>query len=301
MAAIERQHLAILREVARQGGVTAAAERLCLTQSALSHAIKRLEGQIGVAVWEKDGRRLRPTAAGRHLLALAERLLPQFEHTETILADFAAGRRGALRIGMECHPCYRWLLRVVAPYLAAWPDIDLDVRQAFQFGGLGALADFEIDLLITPDPVLQPGLRFAPVFDYEMMLAVAADHPLAGRAQAAPQDLAGEVLITYPVAVERLDIYTQFLMPAQHLPKSRKIIETTDIMLQMVAAGRGVTALPDWLLAEYAAVMPIRALRLGAEGVRKSIFVGARDADMGLDYVQGFLSLARREAAGFRR
>lgn len=301
MAAIERQHLAILREVARQGGVTAAAERLCLTQSALSHAIKRLEGQLGVAVWEKDGRRLRPTAAGRHLLALADRLLPQFEHTEAILADFAAGRRGALRIGMECHPCYRWLLRVVAPYLAAWPDIDLDVRQAFQFGGLGALADFEIDLLITPDPVLQPGLRFAPVFDYEMMLAVAADHPLAARAQAAPQDLAAEVLITYPVAVERLDIYTQFLIPAQRLPKARKTIETTDIMLQMVAAGRGVTALPDWLLAEYAAELPIRALRLGAEGVRKSIFVGARDADMALDYVQGFLALARREAAGFRR
>jgi len=301
MAVIERQHLAILREVSRQGGVTAAAARLCLTQSALSHAIKRLEGQIGVALWEKDGRRLRPTAAGRHLLTLADRLLPQFEHAEAILADFAAGRRGALRIGMECHPCYRWLLRVVAPYLAAWPDIDLDVKQAFQFGGLGALADFEIDLLITPDPVRQPGLRFAPVFDYAMMLAVAADHPLAAKAEAAPPDLTAEVLITYPVEVERLDIYTQFLIPAQRLPKARKIIETTDIMLQMVAAGRGVTALPDWLLAEYAATMPIRALRLGPEGVRKSIFVGAREADMDLDYVQGFLGLARREAAGFRR
>jgi len=301
MAVIERQHLAILREVSRQGGVTAAAARLCLTQSALSHAIKRLEGQIGVALWEKDGRRLRPTAAGRHLLTLADRLLPQFEHAEAILADFAAGRRGALRIGMECHPCYRWLLRVVAPYLAAWPDIDLDVKQAFQFGGLGALADFEIDLLITPDPVRQPGLRFAPVFDYAMMLAVAADHPLAAKAEAAPQDLTAEVLITYPVEVERLDIYTQFLIPAQRLPKARKIIETTDIMLQMVAAGRGVTALPDWLLAEYAATMPIRALRLGPEGVRKSIFVGAREADMDLDYVQGLLGLARREAAGFRR
>ncbi len=301
MAVIERQHLAILREVSRQGGVTAAAERLCLTQSALSHAVKRLEGQLGVAVWEKDGRRLRPTAAGRHLLSLADRLLPQFEHAEAVLADFAQGRRGALRIGMECHPCYRWLLRVVAPYLASWPDIDLDVKQAFQFGGLGALADFEIDLLITPDPVRQPGLSFAPVFDYEMMLAVAADHPLAARAQAAPQDLEAEVLITYPVEVERLDIYTQFLIPAQRSPKARKIIETTDIMLQMVAAGRGVTALPDWLLAEYAAFMPIRALRLGPAGVRKSIFVGAREADMDVACVQGFLDLARREARGFGR
>ena len=75
-----------------------------------------------------------------------------------------------LRIGMECHPCYRWLLRVVEPYLEAWPDVDVDLRQAFQFGGLGALLGHEIDLLITPDPVQRPGLAYVRVFDYELKL-----------------------------------------------------------------------------------------------------------------------------------
>ena len=140
---IERQHLAILRETDRLGSVTAAADVLHLTQSALSHAIRRLEAQAGVALWEKEGRRLRPTQAGRHLIALAARVLPQLEQAEATLADFARGRKGLLRIGMECHPCYRWLLRVVEPYLRDWPQVDVDVRQAFQFGGLKHLEHFQ--------------------------------------------------------------------------------------------------------------------------------------------------------------
>ncbi len=294
---LDRQHLAILREVDRQGGVTAAADRLHLTQSALSHAIRRLERDLGVALWEREGRRLRLTRAGRRLLALATRVLPQFEQAEAEIADFARGRRGMLRIGMECHPCYRWLLRVVEPYLAAWPDVDVDVKQEFQFGGLGALLSQEIDLLITPDPVLRPSLSFTSVFDYELMLAVARGHPLAEAPHVAAEALEREVLITYPVATERLDVFTQFLLPAQRLPRVHKTIETTDIMLQLVAAGRGVAPLPDWLIAEYAGQMPLVAVRLGECGIRKSIFIGSREADAGVEFQHGFLDIAATEGA----
>lgn len=294
---IDRHHLTILREIARQGGVTAAADRLCLTQSALSHAVRRLEEQLGVALWRREGRRLTPTPAGAHLLALADRLIPQFEHAEARLAALAEGRGGVLRIGMECHPCHHWLQRVVGPFLRAYPDVDIDVRQAFQFGGVGPLVGHEIDALITPDPVTTPGLSFVPVFDYELRLAVAADHPLAGREAARPEDLEGETLIVYPVALERLDIYTGFLIPAQRAPKARKVIETTDVMIQMVAAGRGVTALPDWMIDAYDAQRSLRTLRIGPTPFRKSIHVGVREEDAGLASVRGFLALARGEAA----
>jgi LysR family transcriptional regulator for metE and metH len=294
---IDRQHLTILREIARQGGVTAAADRLCLTQSALSHAVRRLEEQLGAPLWRREGRRLTPTPAGAFLLEMADRLLPQFELGEARLSALIEGRGGMLRIGMECHPCYNWLQRVIGPFLAAFPDIDLDVRQAFQFGGVGPLIDHEIDALITPDPVETPGLRFIPVFDYEMRLAVARSHRLAGRAEARPEDLSDETLITYPVPTERLDIYTGFLLPARRAPKVRKIIETTDVMVQMVAAGRGVTALPDWMIAENAPTLGLHALRIGPAGLRKSIHVGVRDEDADLASIRGFLRIARDAGA----
>jgi len=290
---IERIHLSLIREVDRRGSLTAAADVLCLTQSALSHTVKKLEQQLGTPVWTREGRSLRLTQAGRYLLALSERVLPQLEHAERLMHEYARGERGTLRIGMECHPCYQWLLKVVDPYLAAWPEVDVDVKQRFQFGGLKALHGYEIDLLVTPDPLFKPGLNFVPVFDYEQVLVVASSHPLAGRPHAEPADLSDDVLITYPVDLERLDIYNQFFLPAGCAPRQRKTIETTDIMLQMVASGRGVAALPRWLVEEYAGRMAVAPVRLGPEGVFKQIFLGTREVDAGTAYLDAFIEIAR--------
>lgn len=290
---IERIHLSLIREVDRRGSLTAAADVLCLTQSALSHTVKKLEQQLGTPVWTREGRSLRLTQAGRYLLALSERVLPQLEHAERLMREYASGERGTLRIGMECHPCYQWLLKVVDPYLAAWPEVDVDVKQRFQFGGLKALHGYEIDLLVTPDPLFKPGLNFVPVFDYEQVLVVASSHRLAGRAHVEPADLSNDVLITYPVDLERLDIYNQFFLPAGCAPRQRKTIETTDIMLQMVASGRGVAALPRWLVDEYAGRMAVAPVRLGPDGVFKQIFLGTREVDAGTAYLDAFIEIAR--------
>ena len=291
---LERIHLAIVREVERQGSLTAAAGVLHVTQSALSHSMRKLEQQLGTDIWSREGRSLRLTQAGQYLLAVANRVIPQLELARERLLQFAQGERGTLRIGMECHPCYQWLIKVVSPYLAAWPDVDVDVKQKFQFGGIGALFGYEIDLLVTPDPLFKPGLVFVPVFDYEQVLVVARNHPLAGAAHVKPAQLLREVLITYPVETDRLDVYTQFLMPAGISPRRHKTIETTDIMLQMVVSGRGVAALPRWLVEEYAQKMEVVPVRLGPRGVAKQIHLGARESDIGIDYLKAFVDLARQ-------
>jgi LysR family transcriptional regulator for metE and metH len=294
---LERIHLTIVQAVDKYGSLTAAAEVLCVTQSALSHSMKKLEQQLGADIWLREGRSLRLTQGGQYLLAVANRVLPQLALAEERLGQYAQGERGALRIGMECHPCYQWLLKVVSPYLARWPDVDVDVKQKFQFGGIGALFAYEIDLLVTPDPLYKPGLRFEPVFDYEQVLVVNREHPLATADYVKPQQLTREVLITYPVETDRLDIYNQFLMPAGITPRRHKAIETTDIMLQMVASGRGVAALPRWLVQEYADKMNVVPVRLGRKGIAKQIFLGAREAETEIDYLKGFIDLARMPAA----
>jgi|SRR6478735_1076077 len=296
MTIIERVHLNLLREVEQRGSLTAAAKSLGLTQSALSHTVRKLEQHLGIPIWEREGRGLRLTNAGHYLMALSKRLLPQLEHAERVLSQFASGERGTLRIGMECHPCYQWLLKVVEPYLQAFPDVDLDVKQRFQFGGIGALFAHEIDMLVTPDPLRRKGLLFEPVFDYEQVLVVAKKHPFAGRAYVSPVELELETLITYPVEIERLDVYSQFLLPAGCVPKNHKTIETTDIMLQMVASGRGVAALPKWLVAEYQNQMRIVPVRLGRHGIAKQIFLGRRVADLEIDYISAFVKLARDQS-----
>ena len=290
---LERSHLNIVREVERLGTLTAAARGLHLTQSALSHAMRKLERELGAEIWRREGRRLRLTQAGQRLLAVANRVLPQLDSADAELRQHARGTRGSLRIGMECHPCYQWLLKVVARYMPQWPDVDVDVKQKFRFGGIRALLDHEIDLVVTPDPETRSGLTFIPVFDYEQVLVVARTHPLAGKPFVEPRQLAGEVLITYPVDTDRLDIYNLFLTPAGVTPRAHTSLESTDLMLQMVAAGRGVAALPRWLVEENAAHVAVVPVRLGRKGVLKHIHLGLRAADLETRYLHAFIDTAQ--------
>ena len=274
--------------------MTEAAKSLFLTQSALSHAMKKLEAHFDVPLWKKDGRRLTLTQAGQSVLGLAHRVLPQFEHTEAQLRRFADGKQGILCIGMECYPCFEWLLKVVAPFLKAFPDVDVDVRRAFSFGGLQALHGYDIDILLTPDPLSLDTITYAPVFEYEQVLVMDKHHPLAKKSFITPQDLSSETLITYPVELSRLDVFTHFLTPANCTVKQHKTIETTEIILQMVAAGRGVTALPKWLIDESKESDLLACRSLGEQGVSKTLYLGHRKAQDVLGFVDDFIALSQR-------
>ena len=290
---IDRQHLRIVRAIDAEGTMTEAAKSLFLTQSALSHAMKKLEAHFEVPLWKKEGRRLTLTQAGQSVLGLAHRVLPQFEHTEAQLRRFADGKQGILRIGMECYPCFEWLLKVVAPFLKAFPDVDVDVRRAFSFGGLQALHGYDIDILLTPDPLSLDTIAYTPVFEYEQVLVMDKHHPLADKPFIKPQDLSNETLITYPVELSRLDIFTHFLTPANCTVRQHKTIETTEIILQMVAAGRGVTALPKWLIDESKERDLLTYRSLGEVGVSKTLYLWHRKAQDVLGFVDDFIALSQ--------
>jgi DNA-binding transcriptional LysR family regulator len=98
-------------------------ERLNLSQSAVSHAIAKLEAHHQVRIWRKKGRGLELTQAGRYLLRLAERVVPEFDHAERGLANGTRGHKETMWIGMECHPCEQWLMRVTRPFLTSFLDI----------------------------------------------------------------------------------------------------------------------------------------------------------------------------------
>jgi len=130
---LERHHLQIIKEVNRLGSVTAAAHSLNLSQSAVSHTIAKLEQGFGIKIWRRQGNTLVYSQAGQYLLSLAQKVVSEFEHAERVLQELAAGRRGVMRIGMECHPCEQWLMGKIQPFLKAWPDVDIELKNAFRF------------------------------------------------------------------------------------------------------------------------------------------------------------------------
>lgn len=291
---LERIHLAIVAEVERRGSLTAAADVLCVTQSALSHSMKKLEQQLGTDIWLREGRNLRLTQAGQYLLAVANRVLPQLALAEERLHQFAQGERGTLRIGMECHPCYQWLLKVVSPYLAGWPDVDVDVKQKFQFGGIGALLGYEIDVLVTPDPLHKPGLRFEPVFDYEQVLVVARGHPLARRRRIALAETLEHDYIGMHTGSTLQAYLNRITEQMGRTLKLRIQLTSFDAMCRMVSGGVGIGVVPESAARRNLQAMKLAQIELTDEWKWRERRVLVREGDTLPGYAQDLIEMLCR-------
>lgn len=276
MINLELRHLRTLSALRDTGTLVEAAERVFLTQSALSHQLKDLEDRLGCGLFIRKTRPVRFTAAGKRVLDLADQVLPLMHGAERDLERLAGGESGRLYMAIECHSCFEWLLPAINHYRESWRDVELDISSSFNFAPLPALARGDLDLVITADPVTELDLHYQPLFSYEAQLAIAINHSLADQEWVEPQDLEDEVLITYPVDRSRLDVFTSFLDPAGIEPKRVRTAELTTMMIQLVASGRGVACLPNWALHEYLEKGYIVTRSLGEEGVWPTLYAAVR-------------------------
>jgi LysR family transcriptional regulator for metE and metH len=125
--ALELRHLETLLALAECGSLSKAAARLFLTQSALSHQLKALESHYGAALVEKN---VRPLALYGHRPALADPrrvVLPQVAEAGRDVARLAQGHAGPLRVAVQCHNCFDWLMPAMDAYRSLWPEVELDI------------------------------------------------------------------------------------------------------------------------------------------------------------------------------
>ncbi|HWK70069.1 LysR family transcriptional regulator [Pollutimonas sp. M17] len=290
---LEIRHLETLSAIRDAGSLQEAAERLHVTQSALSHQLRDLEVRLKTPLLNRRTRPARLTTAGLRILALADQILPQVKATERELQRLAAGRTGRLHVAIDCHSCFQWLLPALDAFRHDWPDVELDLSAAFSFAPLPALVRGDLDVVVTSDPQAIEAIEYLPLFRYELMLAVAAANPLSQYKYIEPYQLADQVLITYPVERQRLDVFTAFLDPADIEPAALRKAELTPMIAQLVASQRGVAALPNWALTEYLDQGWLRLCHLGTQGVWRTLYAAVRGEDVQADYLQAFIKQAR--------
>ena len=298
---LEFRHLRTIRAISECGGLARAADRLNITQSALSHQVKNLEEQIGVELFVRRSKPMTLSAAGQRLLRLAEQVLPQVEAVEQDFAGLISGKTGRLHIAIECHACFEWLFPVLEQFRRAWPEVDVDIRPGLQFQALPALQKEEVDLVVSSDPEALPGVEFAPLFDYEPVFLASSAHPLAAKPHVEAQDFAGQTLITYPVERSRLDVFSQLLTPAGVEPAAIRQVELTAVILLLVASNRGVSVLPDWVVREVRYNSDYVTRPLTAQGVTRRLYAAVREADSAKPFMAHVLRLMRTEPLKLQR
>ncbi|MFM7334698.1 MAG: LysR substrate-binding domain-containing protein [Tabrizicola sp.] len=298
---IELRHLRTIRAIQQAGGLQRAADMLNMTQSALSHQVKGLEDQAGMELFVRRSKPMRLSAAGVRMLRAAERILPEIDAMEEEFRGLRAGRTGRLHIAIECHACFDWLFPVLELFRHAWPEIDVDIRAGLAFEALPALNREDVDLVISSDREPPPGIVFNPLFDYHPTFVGSAQNPLAAKDFITAEDFRDQVLITYPVSRDKLDVFTEILTPAKVEPRAQRTAELTAVILMLVGSNRGVAVLPDWVMREVKTNADYITRPLGPDVVTKRMYAATREEDAAKPYIAHFLRLARSEPVKLQR
>ncbi|AOA58503.1 LysR family transcriptional regulator [Acinetobacter larvae] len=294
---LEIRHLRTLLALREHGSLVAAANDLCLTPSAISHQLKELDHWYGVEVVNRRSRPVSFSNVGQRLLALADDVIPQIQIAQTDITRIVHGQTGRIVFSSECHSCFDWLMPLLNQYRQHYPDVDLDFASGFEANPHELLQTGEFDLLITADPIKLKGIEYFPIFEYESRLVLSSTHRFARQEQITIKDLAEETLITYPVDKHRLDIMAHVFIPANVQPKQIRTTDLTQMLIQLVASGRGIAALPDWVVNEYEVKGWVISKRLdcvGKNGLRRTLYAGYRKAEKDKNYFEGFLKQLER-------
>lgn len=298
---IELKHLRTIRAIHQAGGLARAAEMLNITQSALSHQVAGLEDQAGMELFVRRSKPMRLSAAGHRMLKMADRILPEIDALEEEFAALRSGKTGRLHITLECHACYDWLFPVLEMFRRAWPEVDVDIRAGLAFDAMPALHREEVDLVISSDPSPLPGVIFHPLFDYHPTFVASSQNPLAGKDFITAEDFRDQVVISYPVSRDRLDLFSEVLTPARVEPRGHRTAELTAVILMLVGSNRGVAVLPDWVMREVKTSADYVTRPLGPEPVTKRMYAATREEDATRPYLAHFLRLARSEPVKLQR
>ena len=290
---LELRHLKTLTALREHGSLVAAATDLYLTPSAISHQLKELDQWFGVEVVNRRSRPVSFSHVGLRLLKLADDVLPQIQIAHTDIARIVHGQTGRIIFSSECHSCFDWLMPWLNQYRQQYPDVDLDFVSGFESNPHELLQNAEFDLLITADPIALKGIEYFPIFEYESRLVLSNTHPLVRVEKITVQELAEQTLVTYPVDKHRLDIMAKLFIPANLHPKEIRTTELTQMLIQLVASGRGISALPDWVVNEYEQKGWVTSRRLDCvspKGLRRTLYAGYRTEDKDKSYFEGFLN-----------
>lgn len=291
---LEVRHLRLVAAIVDQGSVTAASERLHLTQSALSHQLIELEQRLGTPLFHRVSKRMSPTEAGERVLATARRVLEELSEAEQELHLFATDRRGTIRLTTQCYTVYHWLPTVMKTFEARHPGVDIRIEVDATETPFEALLEGKLDVAFVTAERADRAIELEPLFQDEMKVIVAPGHPFTSKPYVTAKDIAGETLLTYSdlrgnVISERL------LRPAGLEPKKHLQVRLTEAIVELVKAGMGIAVLAQWAAAPYVASGSVTAVPITRRGFSREWSAAYLRARPMPAYVRSFIDMVAKE------
>ncbi|MEP1123205.1 MAG: LysR family transcriptional regulator [Ilumatobacter sp.] len=263
---LDLRHYETVVAITELGTMTAAAELLHSSQSALSHRLAEAERRLGTALFERGPRRrLLPTRAGLMVHQAAGRALADLERTEHLLLAEQRTVTATVRIAVGSYDCYHWFPAFLRDVRAHHPTIDLQLV-VIDDQPSAHLATGSADLVIAPGTT-EGIFDTQPLFLDELVLCVSPQHRLAGRRSVEATDLTDEFYLTYNPRPAPGFEFDRFIGPAATYPRTVTVVEQTNAIAELVAADAGVSILSRWALSPMIDAGRIVEVRCGEGGL----------------------------------
>ncbi|HEY3121898.1 MAG TPA: LysR substrate-binding domain-containing protein [Vicinamibacteria bacterium] len=238
------RQLEMFRAVAEEGSFTRAAQRLHVSQSAVSRQVKLLEEELGGLLLHRGGNGISLTAPGELVLKTANRVQRDLQDVVWQLSAAQKLQRGLLRLGGGMTVCLYILPRLLKRFHSRFKQVELHVASGTSEGILRLLRNHQVDLGLLTLPVVASDLEVLPVLKEEMVVVTAPHHPLARARSVEPRSLGRFPLILFEAGSNTRKVVDQFFLEAEIPAKVAMETENVEIIKAMVASGLGISLIP---------------------------------------------------------
>lgn len=291
---LDIRQLRIVDAIVRAGTVTKAAERLFVTQSAVSHALREMESKLGVRLFRRGGRKMVPTREGERLVETARTVLGEVARVEYDLSRYRTGYRGVIRLATACYTCYHWLPGLMSEFAEAFPEVDLQIVPEVTKRPIEALKSGRLDLAILETDEDDGELELEKLFEDELLVVLCTDHPMAHRTYLTAEDFADQTLLVHD-SYEDSVYYDRVLEPAGVAPARVFALRLTEALLESVKSGLGIAVMAEWVVAPQVEAGQVRAVRLTEAGLYRTWYLATLEGEASVP-VQELKRLLRRDA-----
>ncbi|MDQ2952642.1 MAG: LysR substrate-binding domain-containing protein [Chloroflexota bacterium] len=259
--------------VAEQRHFTRAARELGMAQPSVSAHVRRLEAELGNELFDRRKGDLRLTVAGEALLPFARRILADVDAAGAELSQVGGLARGRLSIGATPSLAATLVPPVLARFHAAYPGIELALREAGSMDLVSALVEGAVDIALVILPVRHDALETQALLREELVVAVARTHPLARRRTIAMTDLRDVPLVMFRQGYDLRSATEAACRAAGFAPTFAVEGGEMDGVLRLTAAGLGAAIVPSLVVEPRG---PLRAVRIERSSLTRTIGIAHR-------------------------
>jgi len=257
----------MLKAINEAGTLRQAAYVLGITQSALSHRLAEAERRLGGLLFEREGRKLRETSAGRAMTQTANQIIPMLERAEFDFQQLSDHEITVVRFGVAAYSCYHWLPAFLSNMAEQEPSIKLELVASATQHPLQNLQEGTVDVVLAPGYSVIPGIDSVPVFEDELVLVTHHRHHLANKPFIEATDLVSEQYLSYSKTAQPGFEYERFIRPSGIAPQLVTVVEVTDAIVELIAANFGISILSQWAVQSAISNKSVSTVQVGKDSL----------------------------------